>query len=634
MTILTHDRSAAVGSGVTAARSALDSPGPSGIPSLTVVVPTRNEAGNVGPLVRGLREALLGWTVDVVFVDDSDDETPDRILELTQQPADADLSVRMIHRPNVARRGGLSGAVIEGMRQARHRWVVVMDGDLQHPPGTIRDLVAEAERSAAGLVVASRYVTDGSSAGLDNRTRQVVSAASSSLARAMFGTRLADISDPMTGFFLVDTTRIDIRRLRPRGFKILLEILVRHPELPTREVPFVFGTRAHGDSKASLMQGWQYARQLVELRRGGAARPLWCYDIHGIVAIQSDRRLPELDKFLCRSCRPGLPCISVCVGDLSHLSVGESLDIQGDAPVVAYRERGGFAMSVELGAVHTDVVVSPFVAKSPHVLYTNVVEPILRWKLVEFGYALVHAAAFSDGERSYLVTARTDTGKTTTMLKVLNNSELRFVSDDLVVVSADGIVRTFPKPLTISAHTVHALQHTDLTRLERLALVPQSRLHSRNGRLFAFVLTRYRLPVASVNAIVQRLVPPPKYHIERLVRGVATERTTKAHRMFIIQRGGSGQDVISAESALQIVLENCDDAFGFPPYSSLERLLLAAADHDLRSAERTIIASALSSMPVTVMRSQTLDWADRIRRIVPPSEHVASTPAQSAPRPA
>ena len=176
------------------------------------------------------------------------------------------------------------------------------------------------------------------------------------------------------------------------------------------------------------------------------------------------------------------------------------------------------------------MTVSPFVARSPHVLYTNVVEPILRWQLVGLGYALVHAACFADGDDAFLVTARTDTGKTTTMLKVLDGSDLRFVSDDLVIMSPDGVVRSFPKPLTISVHTVHALRDTMLTLGERLALIPQSRVHSREGRRLAFWLTKHRLPVASINALIQLVIPPPKYHVQRLVRDVQSAEAARRRR--------------------------------------------------------------------------------------------------------
>jgi dolichol-phosphate mannosyltransferase len=64
---------------------------------------------------------------------------------------------------------------------------------------------------------------------------------------------------------------VDITRLRPRGFKILLEILTRH-DLRVVEVPFVFGERYEGESKASWRNGLQFLYQMASLRMGRMAR--------------------------------------------------------------------------------------------------------------------------------------------------------------------------------------------------------------------------------------------------------------------------------------------------------------------------------------------------------------------------
>jgi len=581
------------------------------IADVTIVVPTRNERDNVQPLLRGLEETMQGIATTVIFVDDSDDDTPTRIADESLLCTSAAFRPQLFERVGTQRIGGLSGAVLAGIEAATTQWVCVMDGDLQHPPATILDMLDRASELNTSIVVASRYTAEGSNVGLSRRGRKLASTMAGRLAKLVFARPLRNITDPMSGFFLVDKTRLDTRLIRPRGFKILLEILVSHQDLHPCEVPFTFGGRESGDSKASTKQGLEFVRQLRQLKVNASSRLTWRYNIHDIVAVESDRALPELEKFLARSVR-GLPTISVRVANLRHVPLGESLDLTGEEPVVSYRERTGFGMSLTLGINATDVVVTPFVARSPHVMYTNVVEPILRWRLVENGYALVHAACFADGDDAYLITALTDTGKTTTMLKVLDGSELRFVSDDLIVLAADGAVRTFPKPLTISAHTVHALHNTTLNKRERIALIPQSRIHSREGRRLAFLLTKYKLPVASINAIIQRLIPPPKYHVERLVRGVKTAHQATARGMFVIQRGGSGEEVMDSAESLRTLLANCDDAFGFPPYSSLERLLLAAADDDLRSREREIIASALIDRPVVAMRSDSLDWAERI----------------------
>ena len=75
-----------------------------------------------------------------------------------------------------------------------------------------------------------------------------MSKTSTALTRAMFPIRLRDVSDPMTGFFLIDRRAVDAATLRPRGFKILLEILARK-NLRVAEVPFDFADRHAGSPR-------------------------------------------------------------------------------------------------------------------------------------------------------------------------------------------------------------------------------------------------------------------------------------------------------------------------------------------------------------------------------------------------
>src|SRR3712207_7046986 len=74
---------------------------------LTLVIPTRNEAGNVPRLVRELGEALAGVDYRVVFVDDSTDETPAVIRALSEEYG----RISLIHRASAEQDGGLSTAV-------------------------------------------------------------------------------------------------------------------------------------------------------------------------------------------------------------------------------------------------------------------------------------------------------------------------------------------------------------------------------------------------------------------------------------------------------------------------------------------------------------------------------------------
>ncbi|MBA8816922.1 dolichol-phosphate mannosyltransferase [Microbacterium halimionae] len=229
---------------------------------VTVIVPTFNEAPNVAELVQRVSAATVGLEAEILFVDDSTDATPAAVAAAA---ATAAIPVRLIHRDRPT--GGLGGAVVAGLRAAAFDVCIVMDGDLQHPPEEIPTLIDRYERGEVDVVVASRYSGTGSAAGLADRTRIAVSKLSTALTKAMFPIRLKDVSDPMTGFFLVDRRSIDVDALRPHGFKILLELLARRP-LRVCEVPFEFADRHAGASKASLREGLHFFAQLTSLRFG------------------------------------------------------------------------------------------------------------------------------------------------------------------------------------------------------------------------------------------------------------------------------------------------------------------------------------------------------------------------------
>jgi dolichol-phosphate mannosyltransferase len=237
-------------------------------PEVCVLVPTRHEAGNVGPLVARLGPVLAGLGGEVLFVDDSDDHTPAAVAAAASAAA---VPVRLLHRAPGERTGGLGGAVREGLAAATARWTVVMDGDLQHPPERVPDLIAAGER-AADLVVATRYAGAGSARRLSSRLRGLASRGAGAAAKVVFPRALAGVSDPMSGFFAVRTAAVCPGDLRPRGFKILLEMLVRTPGLRVAEVPFTFAERHDGQSKASAREAARYLRQLVALRLAVAGR--------------------------------------------------------------------------------------------------------------------------------------------------------------------------------------------------------------------------------------------------------------------------------------------------------------------------------------------------------------------------
>jgi glycosyltransferase involved in cell wall biosynthesis/O-antigen/teichoic acid export membrane protein len=229
---------------------------------VSVVVPTFNEAGNIRELLRQLSAALPpGLAAEVVFVDDSTDETADVIAAAAK---DCAIPVVLVRRARPA--GGLGGAVVEGLRTARAPWAVVMDADLQHPPSLVPQLMAAGETSDVDLVVATRYAEGGSERGLGSAYRRVVSSASTALSIAALGEPAARLSDPMSGFFAVRTAALRLDLARPIGYKVLLELVLRSKLTRIAHVPYTFRTRHAGRSKSTPREGVRFLRHLMALR--------------------------------------------------------------------------------------------------------------------------------------------------------------------------------------------------------------------------------------------------------------------------------------------------------------------------------------------------------------------------------
>ncbi|MFF8842646.1 glycosyltransferase [Streptomyces sp. NPDC015127] len=246
--------------------------------AVTIVVPTFNESGNIRELLRRLTDSVPSrLPCEVVFVDDSTDDTPDVIRAAAQ---DCPFPVSVLHRDEPA--GGLGGAVVEGMKQAGSDWIVVMDADLQHPPALVPELVAAGERVSADLVVASRYIAGGSRAGLAGGYRIAVSRGATWLTKALFPRRLRGISDPMSGFFAIRRSVVTADVLRPLGYKILLELAVRCRPETVAEVPFVFQDRFAGESKSTAREGMRFLGHLVGLRTASPVARMIAFGLIGL----------------------------------------------------------------------------------------------------------------------------------------------------------------------------------------------------------------------------------------------------------------------------------------------------------------------------------------------------------------
>ncbi len=233
---------------------------------LSIIVPTYREAGNLPGLAARIDAALApaGVVYELIIADDdSPDETQEICAELAVR-----YPLRLILPDN--RPKDLSLSVIDGIKAAQFETLVVMDADLSHPPEKILELLAELAAAPDAFVVGSRYVSGGSFDRDWSIWRFLNSWIATLLARP-----LVRCTDPMSGFFAFHLSQLpDVEKLRPVGYKIGLEIMVRGNFGTVREVPIAFADREIGASKMNLGQQLNYLRHLRRLylyRFGGLA---------------------------------------------------------------------------------------------------------------------------------------------------------------------------------------------------------------------------------------------------------------------------------------------------------------------------------------------------------------------------
>ena len=224
---------------------------------LAVVIPTLNEAGNVGILLGKLGVALAGIEWEAIFVDDgSTDGTPELLTSIAQ----SDRRVRLIRR--IGRRG-LSSAVVEGALASTAPTIAVIDADLQHDERILPDLYRAIVSEGHEIAVGTRYAGDGSTGEWDDR-RLRISRFATALASPIMKTRL---SDPMSGFFAVrrEVLLAAAPKLSNVGYKILLDLVASSPgPLKVAEVGYTFGTRRSGESKLDEMVALEYVELLLD----------------------------------------------------------------------------------------------------------------------------------------------------------------------------------------------------------------------------------------------------------------------------------------------------------------------------------------------------------------------------------
>jgi dolichol-phosphate mannosyltransferase len=229
--------------------------------SFSLVVPTYNEAANINTIVRILSQILdeiIPGDYELIVVDD---DSPDGTWQLALSLIAKYPQLRVMRRQHER---GLSSAIIRGWQVAKGRFLGVIDGDLQHPPHVLLQLL-NAIQEGADLAVASRHV-EGGGVSSWSFIRRFLSRGAQLLGLIILPRVLGRVSDPMSGYFLVRRSAIANVKLNPVGYKILLEVIGRGDIRQIAEVGYVFCERKEGESKVTWKQYLDYIHHLLRLR--------------------------------------------------------------------------------------------------------------------------------------------------------------------------------------------------------------------------------------------------------------------------------------------------------------------------------------------------------------------------------
>ncbi len=220
---------------------------------LSMIIPTYNEKENIQKLLENINEEFENNDIsgEVIVVDDG---SPDGTGEILEKLKEKYSWLKVIHRKGKL---GLSSAVLEGFKIGEGNILGVMDADLSHPTEKIKELFFAIEKGEVDFTIGSRYILGGKIVGWDIK-RKIMSKVATFLARPF-----TKVKDPMTGFFMIKKECIEGKQLDPKGFKILLELIIKANYNKIKEIPITFVNRTEGKSKANSKEIFSYLKNLI-----------------------------------------------------------------------------------------------------------------------------------------------------------------------------------------------------------------------------------------------------------------------------------------------------------------------------------------------------------------------------------
>lgn len=209
---------------------------------VSIVIPVLNESSNLRILVSKIKKNLKKFTYEIIFIDDNSTDNSRKILEDLRTK---NYNLRFYIRKNLP---DLSKSCQLGFDKSKYQNIIVMDGDLQHNPKYLSNMINSFMLNNCDFLIATRnfkkeYIS---------HLRFILSILIIKIINLLLGSRT---KDPMSGFFIFKKKiyNINKKNLYGTGFKILFDLLYVEKKIPLiNEFKFKFNARKRNKSKMNL----------------------------------------------------------------------------------------------------------------------------------------------------------------------------------------------------------------------------------------------------------------------------------------------------------------------------------------------------------------------------------------------
>ena len=240
------------------------------VPQLSIIIPTYNEAGNIIKLLESIKSNIgNSVSTEIIVVDDNSPDGTGHLVDNYIKKFNSSgtkgniIQIRTVHRKQ---KEDLIQAILQGIKYSLGEQILIMDADFSHPPETIPKIIESLQKNDKCVIIASRYIKGSAIKGWTIK-RRILSLGANSLARVSLDMR--SIKDPMSGFFAFHKKSIENIQFNTKGYKILLELLVKGKRIKVIEIPYVFTDRITGKSKMDYKATINYVQSVWKLYRHG-----------------------------------------------------------------------------------------------------------------------------------------------------------------------------------------------------------------------------------------------------------------------------------------------------------------------------------------------------------------------------